>query len=223
MSSDPFFPPIRNPVEEREILERDGRGAWLDWLRESTKIRGIFASHPLDEDRRVAEVYRRCFVNSKNADTSIIGNFAAHFPRIALSGTWLPAALREWSDKNSCESGKSRVNRFLKDIGAGFRRAATRPYGKTAFRPGKLRAARTFRVQKQDELRCFLDPLRDAEEKWREEQLRQKVSELTTQYRLKSPAASRLGNYLLSNRTYDASVLLAAAAFRVRERDLESK
>lgn len=218
MESDPFRPPISDPTAEKRILERDGPGKWIDWLQGRTKA-DSFGHHPADEAKRIAEVYRLCFEKSRREDVSIVGDFAAHYPGIFLSGTWVAEVAKQWSVTKLDET-----NRLLKAIADGFRRASPPAWNRQQ-RRGRLRAAREFRSRMGSELKSFLEELRcqDSTKEWLAEQIGVRVSDLVHRNPRLSSVAEKLRKKLLARRAYQAAILIAATIFEVRERDLQTK
>lgn len=224
MQSDPpFWPRITNPSTERQIFESKGPVAWIEWLQEGTKP-DSFAYHPIDEAKRIAEVYRLCFELSGQKNVSIIGDFVAHCPHLVLSGTWVAQVAKQRSITRPEETNQTGENRLLEAIGRGFRRAASFSWERK-LKPSRLRAAREFRSKINEELKSFVETLRrrDAERDWLAAQIKAKVSELVRHNPRLSSVADKLTKKLSARRTYDASILIAATIFDIRERDLEAK
>ena len=223
MGSDPFWPPISDPFEEKEILERKGHVAWIEWLQKCIKATA-FAYHPRDEEKRIAQVYRLCFEESGHTNVSIIGDFVAHYPRIVLSGTWVGPVAEQWSITGLDETNRTRRNRLLKAISDGFRRAALSSW-KGKLRPSRLRAALEFRSRINEELKSFVKELQpqNAQKEWLARQIEEKVSALVRDNPLLSSVADKLTEKLSALHPYDASILIAATIFDIRERDLQAK
>lgn len=223
MQSDPFWPPLSDPLAERQILEGVGPGEWVDWLQKRVKVK-VLVSHPRVEARRIAEVYRLCFELSGNENVSIIGDFVAHYPRIVMSGTWVAEAAEQWNVTKLDETNRTGTNRLLKAIADGFRRASSTSWNLQQ-RRGRLRAAREVRLRMGTELKSFLEALRtkDSTKDWLAEQIAARVSDLVRDNPRLSSVAEKLRTELSARRAYRAAILIAATLFEVRERDLQSK
>ncbi len=218
MCSDPFWPPISDPTKEKQILEDKGHVAWIEWLQEGVK--DCFAYHPTDEMKRITEVYRLCFEQSKRKDTSIIGDFVAHHPRLVLSG-WVAEVAEQWNITALDETITGR-NRLLKAISNGFRRASSSSWNQR-LRRGRLSAAREFRLRLSRELTSFHEGFKDSPAEWWSKQVEKNVSDLVRENPQLSSLTGELRTKLSTGQIYKAAVLIAATIFGVRERDLETK
>jgi hypothetical protein len=152
LSSNPFWPEIKDACEEMNIIEKRSLGSWLRWL---WKKANAVAFDVADEDveRRLCEVYRLCFVASGESDLTIVTKFAAHHPGLVFRCPWI----RELVE--SCARFRfydPRARKILLALGGGFSRAGAERDWMRSSLPSRREAARLVQNQLAKELSVFL-------------------------------------------------------------------
>jgi hypothetical protein len=221
LRSSPFVPSIDDPAKEKGLIEKHGTARWRHYLLERLG-KEMLISHPTDESKRIAEIYRLCFLNSGSSDASIVGDFAAHFPGLVFQCEWVRKLVAECARVRHVDEN---ARRLLLAIASGFRRAGAKPNWERLTRTARIQAARDA----QKELRRILatwvrecQPSQAVSGWWREK-VNEKVLGICRAYsRFPEDAKPRLKELLEKKRTYEASVLIAARTFNVRERDLQT-
>ena len=120
---------------------------------------------------------------------------------------------------------KAKTNRLLKEISGGFGRASSSSSWNRQLRQARLRAAREFHSRLSAELRSFWEELhpQNSTKEWLAGQIKAKVSDLVREYPRLFSVADKLKTALSAGQIYEATVLIAATIFDVRERNLEAK
>jgi hypothetical protein len=218
LRSNPFWPPIKNALREKEMIEKEGREAWESWLVNEAQTTILMA--PSDVALRTCEVYRLCFENSDHQELSILIDFVAHHPSLVFHCVWLEELVRGTAFVRHFDPYARNV---LLALGSGFRRAGTKHDWKRLSRPSRTRAAHEVQKRVASELSTFLEGLdaAHAEQKWVAEQVDRKVQKLIEVYPHVATATAKLRALLGKASAYKASVLIAAKTFGVRERDLQ--
>jgi hypothetical protein len=181
---------------------------------------------------RIKEVYRLCFGLSNGKDVTVLSDFAAHYPELALNCEWLANPIKSSFDLSikypALKSDRDARRRILGALANGFRRAA-RPRLRHKLVAANLAAARLALKKTKEVLREFRD--RDVPRRpWLKEQkqqikcaIREMVNELAPCDAGHDPIRSKLEALLLQRRFSQAAVKITAKLFHVRERALETK
>ena len=219
------FPTIEDACREKRDLEKDFFG-WSTNLYKSLpsfeEIRGISM---VVFEARIIEIYRICYEQSPpNKREKVLRDFAAHFPHLIFEAKWLHELVRK-AHHYGVGAG-SVQSKLLLSLATGLRSAASGTrYGRQS-RGLKLYGARMARFRFYEELDSWnrtlqrnLDPSTD----WIHERAFEKTRELTKE----SPQLNRVQEQLLrllqDGKLYDASVLVTAHIFGVRQRDLQQR
>lgn len=223
------LPPIENPFREKQLLERRS-SKWLSELFE--KLATLGALPPGSGirgdtiDARVIEVYRMCYEQSPSAGgrEKVVRDFAAHKPLLLFHAKWLQQKIRA-SYLAGLGPGNAK-ERLLKSIANGLRSAASNTSYTRALREMALDGSMIARERIKADLNDWDSSLERnvATTDWIRQQASQKTEELLHAYpRLDNKDGKELLLLLQAGRIYDASVLIAAKTFGVRERNLQSK
>ena len=174
---------------------------------------------------RVMEVYRLCYQQSpEDKREKILRDFAAHFPHLIFEAKWLHELVRK-SHHYGFGAGSVQSKLFL-SVANGLRSTASGTrYGRQT-RALKLHAARMVRFKLWEELDSWnrtlqrdLDPSRE----WIHERASEKTRELTKETPRLNRVQGQLLRLLQDGKLYDASVLVTALIFGVRQRDLQQR
>lgn len=229
-SSPVFHPPITNPNEEKHAFEAGGEEGLMQLLRGAVRAGGLVV--PTGElEKRIAEVYRLCLVGSDGKDLTIVSDFVAHCPRLAIRGCLWLGGLAAFPSQFDIENfraltkGKAPAKHRLFDAMAkGFERAATpisQKERRRAIGPELADAARKLRVTLAKELRGKFAGWPH----WRgadtSEQSHALCLDLVHQFpSLTLGDVHALEKHLARRRAFEAAVVIAARAFGVRTRDV---
>jgi hypothetical protein len=219
------FPKIGAACREKRDLEKD----FFRWSENLYKSLPSFQKLPGISmavfEARVIEIYRLCYEHSP-AETrmGILRDFAAHFPHLIFEAKWLNELMRR-SHHYGVGAGSFQSRLFL-SVATGLRSAASGTrYGRQT-RALKLHGARMARLRLYEELDSWnralersLDPSRE----WIDELASAKTQELTKENPRLNRVREQLLRLLQAGKMYDASVLVIAHIFGIRQRDLEQR
>jgi hypothetical protein len=221
-----------DPWEEKRAAERDKAGYIIHLMRKAGigAVRCPQGGGPLNS--RIKEVYRLCFRFKGGKDVSVLSDFAAHYPELALNCEWLAKAAKSnfylWADYPDLKGDRSARSRILNALANGLRRAA-RPKGKRELRLGALAPAHFYLQEVKAELIKFCE-LEVPRQPWGRElekriraKVRERVGALVSEDGRLGPIQPKLEELLLQRRPYKAALKIAATLFYVRERSLQDK
>ncbi|MGH9405258.1 MAG: hypothetical protein ACRD3D_05390 [Terriglobia bacterium] len=222
-------PPISHPCEEKKAADR-GNEAYVNMLRLSTGSLGLLYS-PEALHERIREVYRLCFMQ-KPADMSVLNDYAAHYPVLALRSPWL-ADLLDPKEPKQFRFREADRCRALKALSAGFKRASNPNTGKKRVKHNDVEVARHEYRNLREELGRFYGPGgadieamkaegEDGQQRARE-LVEGKVKEIAERVPNVQLPGSKIAALIFAGRLYEAARLTASRILNVRERDIEAK
>jgi hypothetical protein len=222
-------PPMADPWEEKKAAD-SGSQAYTEMLHRRTEsLQLLILPGALEE--RIREVYRLCFMENPK-DMSVLNDYAAHHPVLALSSPWL-ADLLDTKKPKKFQFRESDRCRVLEALARGFKRASNPNTWKKRVKRDDVEVARHTCGQIHGELKKFygsdcadIKALK-AEERDGAARARGlidgKVAEIAArvpQVRLPIP---EIRNLVIKGRLSDAAKVIASRIWNVREREIEAR
>lgn len=218
--------PITDPFREKAFADLSDSDLIQDLARQ-TRNRGKISAEPLRA--RIIEIYRRCYVErlaGKMQPESVIADFVAAYPQLVFEADWLQALVETQATNRDFRPGGARKKVF-QAMANGFRRVAN-PEARVnrSMRGARMEAARHFLLDLRRRLSDWdrtLDRASAPTADWIESRATEKLVELVQEHSQLERCRDRLKTLLCAARLYEASILMAATIFQVRERDLQTR
>ena len=206
--------PIADALHEKVVFEAGDFERKLNARREPEIV--VISAEA--RNARIVEVYRRCLEEAVNNDRlAVVRDFFAHFPHLVCDAAWLKPLLQKSTETHRKE--------ILTAMANGLKAAARRRTNSAVQESYRIKGARAAMGTIQDELSRWNEGLQRAISTHAEVELAssKKAGEFARIYGLGAIERRRLQKMLGAGQCYKAAILLTAKAFRVRQRDLQTR